>query len=110
MKNYHTYKACIEACLKCAAICDHCASSCTKEDDVKMMARCIQLDLECSAICYAAAKLMSLGSEYSNQICSICADICEACGTECANHNNEHCKECSEACFACAEECRRMVA
>ena len=62
MNGYHQYKNCIEACLRCAAICNHCASSCTKEPDVQMMSRCIQLDMECAAICYAAAQLMSLGS------------------------------------------------
>ncbi|RZK68416.1 MAG: four-helix bundle copper-binding protein, partial [Pedobacter sp.] len=44
--NYQEYQTCIEACLRCAAICNHCASSCTQEDDVKMMARCIQTDME----------------------------------------------------------------
>lgn len=110
MKNYHTYQACIEACLKCAAICNHCASSCTKEENIAMMANCIQLDMECSAICYAAAQLMSLGSEKANEICRICADICEKCGAECSNHENEHCQECSVICKECASECRRMAA
>src|SRR3954466_12461194 len=86
MKNYLHYKVCIEACLNCAAICNHCASSCTQEQDVKMMARCIQLDMECAALCYAAAQLMSLGSSKAMDICRICADLCEACGTECGKH------------------------
>ena len=60
--DYHTYKACIDACLRCAVICNHCAKSCTLEPDVTMMARCIQLDMECAAICYASAELMSLHS------------------------------------------------
>jgi len=30
MENYHTYQACIAACLKCAATCNYCASSCAK--------------------------------------------------------------------------------
>jgi len=68
MEGYHEYQSCIEACLKCAAICNHCASSCTKEQDIKMMARCIQLDMECAAICYASAQLMSLGSEQAKDI------------------------------------------
>ena len=110
MKNYNTYKSCIEACLKCAVLCNYCASSCTKEEDVKMMSLCIQLDMECSAICYAAAQLMSLGSERANEICKICAGICETCAKECAKHNNLHCKECSVACENCAIECRKMVA
>jgi hypothetical protein len=110
MKGYHEYKDCIEACLRCAAICNHCASSCTQEDDVKMMARCIQLDMECAAICYAAVQLMSMGSERAMEMCRLCADICEECGNECGKHKKmQHCQECAEACHRCAEECRRMA-
>jgi Domain of Unknown Function (DUF326) len=111
MKGYHTYKTCIEACLRCAAICNHCASSCTQEEDVKMMAGCIQLDMECAAICYAAAQLMSMGSSKAMELCRICADICEACGAECAKHtHSQHCQECAAACKECAAECRKMAA
>ena len=110
MKGYHNYKTCIEACLKCAAICNHCASSCTQEEDVKMMAKCIQLDMECAVICYAAAQLMSLGSDKAKEVCKICVDICEVCSNECSNHHNEHCQECLQACMQCAEECRKMIA
>ena len=74
------------------------------------MAKCIQLDMECAAICYAAAQLMSVGSEKAKEICSICADIFEACGNECGKHQSEHCQECSKACKQCAEECRKMAA
>jgi len=112
MTGYHIYKSCIEACLKCAAICNHCASSCTQEEDVKIMAGCIQLDMECAAVCYTAAQLMSLGSSKAKEMCRLCADICEACGAECGQHasHSEHCRECAGACNACAEECRRMAA
>ena len=108
MKGYHEYKECIEACLRCAAVCNHCAASCTQEEDVKMMARCIELDMQCSAICYAAAQLMSLGSDKAKQVCAICAELCEACGNECKKHHTQHCRECAEMCFACAEACRKM--
>ncbi len=108
MNNYQDFKRCIDACLECAAICNHCASSCLKEEDLKMMAACIQLDLECSAICFAAAQLMSLGSENAKKLCSICADICEACGAECGKHQSEHCQMCASACRNCAAICREM--
>ena len=110
MTGYYAYKSCIDACLSCAAICNHCASSCTQEDDVKMMARCIQLDMECAVNCYAAAQLMSLGSEKAKDICRMCADICEKCGNECARHKTGHCQECAQACKQCLNECRRMAA
>ncbi|RYE49654.1 MAG: four-helix bundle copper-binding protein, partial [Sphingobacteriales bacterium] len=51
------------------------------------------------------------GSSKSKELCSLCADICEACGNECAKHKHmEHCQECAAACKACAEECRKMAA
>lgn len=45
------FKDCIDACVACAVACSHCATSCLQEEDVKMMAKCIQLDMECAAIC-----------------------------------------------------------
>jgi hypothetical protein len=75
-----------------------------------MMAKCIQLDMECAATCYASAQLMCMGSSHARQLCALCAEICEACGAECAKHEHAHCKECAEACKRCAEECRKMAA
>jgi hypothetical protein len=76
-----------------------------------MMARCIQLDMECAALCYAAAQLMSLGSEQAGTLCLICAELCDACGAECGRHaHSAHCRECAEACMHCADECRKMAA
>ena len=73
-----------------------------------MMARCIELDMQCASICYAAAQLMSLGSDKAKDLCMLCADICEACAAECGKHENEHCRECAESCKTCAMECRNM--
>lgn len=108
--GYHEWKNCIDACLACAAVCNHCASECTKEDDVKMMAKCISLDMQCAAICASAAQLMSLGSEHAKAMCKICAEACEACYQECSKHDHKHCQECAALCKACAEECRKMAA
>lgn len=107
--NSH-FQSCIDACLRCASICDHCASACLQEKDVQMLTRCIQLDNESAAICYATAQVMSLNGEHAEQICRVCADVCLACAEECEKHSHmEHCKQCAEACRQCAEECRKMV-
>src|ERR1700679_1670146 len=106
--GYHEHQDCIDPLLKCVAMCNHCASSCLKEEDVKMMAKCIQLDMECAALCYAAAQLMSLGSSYAKHIGHHCAEICMECAEECRKHDNEHCRECAEACRECAQVCVAM--
>lgn len=74
-----------------------------------MMARCIALDIDCAEICRMAAAFMSRGSEHAMELCRLCADVCQACGDECAKHKHEHCQECARACYACAEECRSMA-
>ena len=109
MTTYHTYQKCIDACLRCAALCHHCANSCAQEENVKMMARCIQLSMDCATVCIAAAQLMSLGSDEIKEMCKICARICEACEAECRKHDNIHCAECAAACDDCAEECMSML-
>jgi len=107
--SHEKYQACIDACNECATECSHCAMACLKEEDVKKLIRCINLDLECAAMCRATAEMMSLGSNYSNELCEICATICEACAVECQKHAHmSHCKHCAAVCKRCAAECRMM--
>ena len=103
------YLSCIQACLSCATACNQCFGACLKEEDVKMMARCIALDADCAAMCTLAANAMARNSEHAKAICALCADICRACGDECVKHNAAHCKACAAACRQCAEECAAMA-
>ncbi len=105
-----TYQSCIDACMNCATVCDHCAASCLQEEDVAMMAKCIQLDMECSSVCKTAALMMNLHSDHANAVCQLCADVCIACAEECEKHDNEHCRRCAAICRECAEECMSMTA
>jgi hypothetical protein len=103
------FRSCIEACNACADACDHCAAACLAEQDVKAMAECIRLDLDCADICRMAAAYMARGSDFAHALCALCADVCDACGDECAKHAHDHCQACAEACRRCADECRRMA-
>jgi hypothetical protein len=102
------YESCIEACNDCADACDTCAAACLKEDDVKMMARCIALDIDCAQLCRLAAAVMVRGGEAASSICQACADVCDMCADECIKHDAQHCKDCADACRRCAAECRNM--
>lgn len=106
---YDKYKDCIDACNACAVECEHCATACLQEDDVKKMARCIALDRDCAKICYTASAFMAAESEFAEEICRVCADICRACGEECRKHQVEHCRRCADICERCAEECEKMA-
>jgi hypothetical protein len=81
-----------------------------REENVKMMACCIELDRDCALICAAAAKFMARGSEFSADICRTCAEICRACAEECRKHDNEHCQSCAGACENCQRSARRWRA
>ena len=73
------------------------------------MADCIRLDNDCAESCWTAAAFMSRSSQFAQEICRVCAEICEACGAECRKHKMDHCQKCADACEACAEECRQMA-
>lgn len=106
-------KELLEALNNCAAECNHCATACLNEVDVKMLARCIKLDIDCAAICQLTAAYVARDSEHAHHLLKECAEICEACADECekhAKHGMEHCRVCAETCRRCAEECMQMAA
>jgi len=105
-----SYQSCIQACSNCALVCETCAASCLREEDVKMMARCIELDRDCADMCAMAALLMTRDSAYAKAFCKLCAQVCRDCAEECGRHSHDHCQACAQACRQCAEECERMVA
>lgn len=106
---HEQFASCIEACEACADACDHCSIACLQEADPKPMARCVALDIDCAAACRLAAACMARDSEFAGTVCTLCAEICEACGEECAKHRMKHCQACAQACKRCAEECRSMA-
>lgn len=104
------FQSCIDECLACAIACEHCATACLGEEDVKMMTRCIQLDRDCADICILTARLLARDSQHGQHLMKECVEICEMCAEECEKHDEDHCQKCAEACRKCAEECRRMIA
>lgn len=106
-------KQLLDALSNCAAECNHCATACLDEQDVKMLARCIKLDIDCSEICMLTASYVARGSEHAQHLLDECGEICNACAEECEKHAQmgmEHCRKCAEACRTCAEACQSGVA
>lgn len=104
------HKELISTLNECAAECNHCTSACLEEPDVKMLAKCIKLEIDCAEICRLAASFFARSSEHAEHLLKECAEICEACATECEKHKHmEHCKRCAEVCRKCAEACHQPV-
>lgn len=106
---HERYESCIDACETCAVECEHCATACLQEPDAAARSRCIMLLRDCADICALATRWMARGSNYANEICGLCARICDACAAECARFKDEHCQRCADACRKCAQECRTMA-
>src|SRR5262245_37583190 len=92
---------CIDACAECAKVCELCADACLDEPDVANMVECIRLDRQCAAVCWTAEVFMRNGSEFAHEMCRVCADICDACATECRKHQMDHCQQCAAECQRC---------
>ncbi|HET8857271.1 MAG TPA: hypothetical protein VFM28_07065 [Nitrososphaeraceae archaeon] len=65
------YAECIEACNHCAKACEYCGSLCLREENVKMMLKCITF-FTVQTFYRFASKYMSCDSSYAKQICETC--------------------------------------
>jgi hypothetical protein len=106
MKSFHVYQQAIASCLRCAAICNYCATNCLLQNDANQMATCIQLTRECAYVCTAAAQVMSLGGTTIDSISELVEKICNSCSDECFKYNLEHCSECADVCRRTITECK----
>ncbi|MFC6731655.1 four-helix bundle copper-binding protein [Haladaptatus sp. DYSN1] len=97
---------CIENCTRAAEVCEWCADACADEDG---MGECIRLCRDVADIASLHARFMARDSDYSNDLASICADLCEACAEECEQHDHDHCQLCAEVLPECAKTCRQMA-
>jgi hypothetical protein len=105
------YQKYITTCLSCVSTCNHCAISCLEEKEVQSLTKCIRLNLECAVICQVTAELVSLDSQYIQEIAALCSTVCNACAEECDKHAGremQYCKECVERCRMCAKEANEI--
>lgn len=98
----------VEACQK---TCNICFTACLKEEDMNMLARCIELDRECADMCGIVADMAYRESPIFPDLVAACAKICDMCAEECEKHEHmQHCLDCAAACRECAEACRNYLA
>jgi len=91
----------------CSAACEHCATACLEEYEVKMLTHCILLDRDCADICRLTGTLIARGSLHGQHLLRECAEVCNLCAKECEKHAHmKHCQECADACRACEKACR----
>ena len=95
--------------IECALTCEECEAACLNEENITLLARCIELDRDCADICLQASRLLQRDSEVSEEYLMVCEKACRMCAEECYKHNYDHCRMCAEACTACADACHGVV-
>ncbi|MDJ0366510.1 four-helix bundle copper-binding protein [Hymenobacter sp. H14-R3] len=82
--------------------CEHCATACLQEADVRTLTRCIALTRDCADVCALALRLVARDSAHAAPLLAAGAAICAACADACSQHAHLHCQQCAEACRRCA--------
>lgn len=90
----------------CEAICEHMTTLLKRKPDVQMRMKQLQLLRDCADICGLTAKYVARNSPFAKTTASLCARICEACGSECARFPDMESQHCARVCMNCAKECR----
>ncbi|HLG03804.1 MAG TPA: four-helix bundle copper-binding protein [Bacteroidia bacterium] len=93
--------------MACISACHQCASACLEESP-EQFAICIRQNMKCGTICFATIQMITLGSEQVDELCTICAEICNACAAECASHHTEMTLLCARSCLKCADACHKL--
>lgn len=103
----HTHTELIKELIDCALACEACAKESLDDQDITLMARCIELDRDCADICFQAVRLLQRDSELAHQYLVICEEACRLCAEECSKHDHDHCRRCAKACQKCEAACHQ---
>ena len=105
------YQECVDECLACMKACNFCINACLIDDHMEPFAHCIHLTKDCADICSFVAKALSSQTNFKNQLCQVCAEICRVCSVECMKHAHtyQHCLRCAQACESCAIACDKVL-
>ncbi len=107
--NHYRNEDFVMAVQDCGAVCEHMTHHLMR---IQMENRVSQAMLlrECADICGLTAKYAARDAIYAKNAAALCADICQACGTECLRYTDEMSKHCAMVCLNCARHCRSFAA
>lgn len=97
----------IQACLDCNRVCMDTVFLHLNRGGANLDADQFRMLLNCAEMCRTSASFMQRGSPLHGRVCSVCAEVCEACVDSCAQA--EGLGECIEMCRTCAKSCRSMA-
>lgn len=97
----------IDACTLCAQICLQTAMNhCLDMGGEHVAPPHFRLMMDCAEVCQLSARLQLSGSEFAEEFCALCAEVCLACADSCDNLDGMD--DCAQACRDCAASCETM--
>ena len=84
---------CMDNCLEATQACEWCVMPAPTRGK---RWPAIRLCRDVADITTLHARFMARDSGYHEDLAAICADACEVCAEECANHDQDHCQVCAE--------------
>lgn len=101
----------IKKCLEAYKATLNCLKHCLENEYTHHSHEHITLLKECSEITNLTSSFLMEGSDFKNQICSLCAQICNECAESCESidAHDEVMNTCAKSCRACAESCLRLI-
>jgi len=101
-------RACIEASLKCHAVCLSTAMThCIETGGRHSRPQHLRVMLDCAATCSYAADIVSHKSQIHDKVCALAADVCDLCAAECDQLDGM--EDCASACREAASACRTLM-
>ena len=101
------YQKCIDASSAAAVACLKCTKSIKKEQNPLEKETITELLFACAAVCLLNLKSLATESEFLNEVCNNCEQICMQCEEECGKFADlAYFKNAAIACGICAAECK----
>jgi hypothetical protein len=101
---------CIAACAACAAEAERCAAICLQAEKTRDLARVISLARTCADVCLLTSRLLAQQSEFLQEYCALCAEVCHTLREECLKQPSVGCcARCAAVALRCDRACQKAA-
>ncbi|WP_407270521.1 four-helix bundle copper-binding protein [Radiobacillus sp. PE A8.2] len=94
----------------CAISCNHMTTMLYKKQDLFGRGEQLSNLQDCAEICGLMVNYLALSSKFSKVFSSVCASVCEVCGSTCMQFPDQASQQCGQTCLICAKACQQLTA
>jgi hypothetical protein len=103
-------QTCIDSCSDCHGVCLELIDHCLRFGGEHSRPHHIKQLQDCAEVCQVVLNAMLRVSSHYPRLCEVCAEVCDACGRDCARAAREDpvLLQGAEVCRTCADHCRSL--